>query len=371
MRDWVVVRTSGAPRRIGIEHGRAAADLVKSNLDLYFRRFAAEWGLSRDVVLERAQAYAEVIRRSDPAYAEMVEGVAEGSGQSSLDVYALNVRYEIMYSEYARMGKLRETAPSPDGCTAVGLLPDRTSEGRLLMAQNWDWIPGVHPILLQVRPGDGPEVLAFTEAGIVGPKIGVNDRGIGLLINGLVSNADAWDRLGLPFHVRCWRILTSTTFGDARRHALDGRGSCSANFMIGQTVNGVTHLADFETSPRGAVELLPRGGALVHANHFLRGEEQGIQEPLLSERPSTLQRHGRMEHLLGGTVVNTDVLKGFLRDHTGRPNSICRHPDESLPPSEHYETVVSVVLDPQERAIHVAHGNPCRSEYRTVTLRLS
>src|SRR5207249_7584708 len=55
-------------------------------------------------------------------------------------------------------------------------------------------IPQVEGLFLKIRPETGPQVLCFTEAGVVGGKIGMNSEGIGLAINGLVSNRDNWER---------------------------------------------------------------------------------------------------------------------------------------------------------------------------------
>jgi isopenicillin-N N-acyltransferase-like protein len=342
------------------------ADLVASNRDLYFARFRQEWGLPRKTILERARAFEAVIDREAPEYAEMMEGVAEGSGVPLPEVVALNARYEIVYSEYSRRGRAAAPARIPSGCTALGLLPERTREGHLLIAQNWDWIPGVRPILLRIAMEGGPGVLAFSEAGIVGPKIGLNAACLGLAINGLVSDADTWDGAGLPFHVRCWRILRAPNLEDALRVIRTNPGPCSANFLLGHASNGRVRLFDVESSPKGTVLLEPEGGALVHANHFRRGGKLGISQPLLAERESTFLRDRRMRALVDRSRTRQlamDEVAETLKDHEGHPNSICRHPDPALPPAERYGTLVSIVMDLHSRTLHISSGNPCAADY--------
>jgi len=235
------------------------------------------------------------------------------------------------------------------------------------MAQNWDWISGVRGIVLETHVDGKPGTLAFTEAGIVGAKIGLNDAGVGLLINGLVSNLDAWDRLGMPFHVRCWRILQATSLDEAVRTVREPPGSCSSNFLIGHAGSGAARVLDLEASPAGVAEIPPEAGVLVHANHFCRAKELGVWEPLLEERTSTYLRHRRMEELLTGTTRRTpfsvEDVKSYLRDHEGRPNSICRHPETERAPSEWYETVASVILDMNARRLMMANGSPCEMGY--------
>lgn len=361
------VRAAGNPREIGEAHGRAAKGLIAENVALYARRFREEWGLARDAVLDRARRYERVIRDADEGYAEAMRGIADASEQDILDIIALNVRYEIVYSAYSEKGRAEAMARPPSGCTAVALLPERTDNGHLMMAQNWDWISGVRGLVLQCRLDGHPEILAFTEAGIVGAKIGLNGAGVGLLINGLVSNEDAWDRLGAPFHVRCWQILRATDLGAAADVVKTAKPSCSSNFLIGEAGDGSARALDLEASPVGVAEIIPTAGTLVHANHFCRPKELGIWEPLLEERTSTFRRHRRMEELLAargrsGKVSMAD-LKAFLRDHEGRPNSICRHPERERREAEWYETIASIILDVTSRRLLIANGSPCEVAY--------
>lgn len=366
------VRAAGSPKEVGEAHGRAAKALIAENIALYFRRFREEWGLSREAVLDRTRRYERVIRDADAGYAEAMEGVAVASNQDIRDVVALNVRYEIVYSAYSEKGRAEAAVRAPSGCTAFALLPERTSNGHLIMAQNWDWISGVRGIILETHLDGKPGILGFTEAGIVGAKIGFNEAGVGLLINGLVSNLDAWDRLAMPFHVRCGRILQARDLDEAARTVREATGSCSSNFLIGEAGNRAARVVDLEASPDGVAEIPPSEGALVHANHFCRASELGLWEPLLEERTSTFLRHRRMEELLTAvsraTKISLADVKSYLRDHEGRPNSICRHPEAQRPASEWYETVASIILDVTSRRLLVANGAPCEAGYASFRL---
>ena len=66
--------------------------------------------------------------------------------------------------------------------------------------------------------------------------------------------------------------------------------------------------------------------------------------------------------------MHLDDLKGILRDHDGRPDSICRHVNESRPPNERYETVASAILDVDAREMFIASGPPCTARYRRYSL---
>jgi len=229
------------------------------------------------------------------------------------------------------------------------------------MGQNWDWIPQVEGLILHVREG-GCELICFTEAGIVGGKVGLSSRGLGLAINGLISADDDWSRLGKPFHVRCYEILRARDLDEAVRIITQGERSCSANFLLAQVDS---HMVDIEAAPLATRLLTPQRGFLAHTNHFLDPGALGVVEPPTEKRPYSQHRLERMNQLLSSKrPLSVSDLKSYLCDHDGYPHSICHHIDEREPPEEHYQTVVSVVMDLHERSISISAGPPCENEYK-------
>src|SRR5437879_13125552 len=98
-----VLTLKGAPRQIGYDHGKKARPEIEHNLEVYFRRFKSETELSHDVAVRRAAKFLEVINKVSPEYAETMKGVAAGSSEEILDITALNVRYELMYSQFSKI----------------------------------------------------------------------------------------------------------------------------------------------------------------------------------------------------------------------------------------------------------------------------
>ena len=242
------------------------------------------------------------------------------------------------------------------------------------MAQNWDWIPEVKGLFLKVRNENGPDTLSFTEAGVVGGKIGLNSEGLGLLINGIVSSKDDWARLKKPFHVRCWEILRSKTLAGAKAIIEQGHRNCSANFILGQQKSAKSgRVIDIETAPEAVCELRPDRGAVAHTNHFSNPRILGVRQVLDEERLSTLQRYRRIQKLLDGSVrvgrkLGIADAKDMLRDHYGKPESVCRHSNMKLPEYERYETVVSVIMDLPGKKMWATTGTPCSTEYQSMSL---
>jgi isopenicillin-N N-acyltransferase like protein len=366
-----LIRLTGGSNEQGQQHGRMAKERIARNVDIYRRKIRDWSGVTEDELRRRSEAYHRVIERASPQYTAAMEGIAAGSGEDLLDIVAINVRYELLYSEFARVGMETPAARStPGGCTSFAIRPERSANRHMLLGQNWDWIPEIQGILVRAETSQMP-YLAFTEAGIAGAKIGLNAAKLGLAVNGLVSNRDLWSHLRTPFHVRCWEILASRTLEDAKASVVESERSCSANFLIAQAGNqgGVV---DIEAAPERSCQLTPQDGRLVHTNHFLDPEALGISQPLAGDRPSTYRRRERATSMLGTSGkdgrTSIDDLMELLRDHDGGQLSICRHQDPDRPAHDRYETVVSVVMDLDDRVMFVASGPPCTSEYERFEL---
>lgn len=361
----------GAPYDAGLLHGRQACDLIAENLKIYYDRFQREAKLTPQQVRERAEQYLRVIDRAEPAYGEAMRGVSDGAGIPLVEIAVLNARYEILYSQYSTINQATAAGISAGGCTAFAVLPEASADGHLYLGQNWDWFPQVRGVMLRVRRPDGFSLVAFTEAGIVGGKIGMNSLGLGLVINGLLSSRDDWSRLRTPFHLRTWRILHAPTLEGAVQVITAEERSCSANFLLGQA-NGHAQVVNIEAAPEASCVLAPEDGLLAHANHFTDPEALQIWQPLAEEKTSTYQRAARMHHLLRqgkeSGALHGEGLMTILRDHGGHPDSVCRHPNPHLPEEERVETVVSVLEDLTARRMYVAGGTPCETPFQEIAL---
>lgn len=373
---------TGSPVERGRTHGERFADAVASNVELYRERFAHE-GVDVDAVREHAAEYVDLIDRERPAYAAEMRGVAEGSGVPLADVAMLNVRWEVIYPAWkdqteAEPGgdataadegerEKRRGDPPVDGCTSFGVAPPATADGRTYVGQNWDWLASVvdNVFLMEVRRDDAPDFLAMTEAGIVGGKVGVNEHGIGLAVNGLISAEDGTNELRIPYHVRFRDVLDADRFDDALRPVVETDRVCSANVLLGHADGEVI---DLEAAPDLVNPLYPEEGVLTHSNHFETDAVESVNE---RRGPSTLYRGPRLRRLLADAAeegIEPADVQAALRDHFGRPASICSHVDESLPEVEHGQTNASFVIDLEGRRLLGQRGPPCRGEYREYAL---
>jgi isopenicillin-N N-acyltransferase-like protein len=346
------VRISGSPYDQGLTQGRALADAIAHNLEVYFRRFEVEGKLPPAEARQRGEVYLKAIRRQSPAYAQGIEGIAAGSGQSLVDIATLNVRYEILYHQFGREAQ--------DGCTAFALLPHHSADGALWMGQNWDWIEDAKGALQHVTEPDGTRVLAFTEAGIFGGKIGLNSHGLGLCINGLVSEGDDWAGLGRPFHLRTYEALRSRTLAEAEAKVSAPPRTTSGNFLLGQGEVAV----DLELSPAKVVRWQDER-QLVHANHFLDPQTHGIKVPPIEWLDRSGHRHRRLEERLRQVEKpGLADLQEALRDRDGAPYAVCRTASaEEYELGEPYRTVASVIMNLRSLELWISDGPPHENPY--------
>lgn len=349
-----IVHVAGEPFEQGRQHGLALADQVAHNLEVYFDRFWREGKLGPAEARARAARYLPLLQPLP--YFAALRGVAEGARQPLLDVLMLNVRYELLYYQYGVCG-----IGGADGCTAFAVLPEASANGHLLLGQNWDWIPEVKGAVLHTREPDGLETLSFTEAGIVGGKIGLNSAGLGLAINGLMTTVDDWSRLVSPFHVRCYDILRQRRLADAVAAVADGNRACSANFLIAQTPD---QALDLEAAPDRVRQIGPVSGRLVHSNHFLDPAALAVEEPVTERRPHSYWRQDRLAAVLAARVpVSVGDLEVALRDHDHYPDSVCRHENRDDPPEEWLISVTSAIMDLAELTVRLTDGPPCEHLY--------
>jgi len=362
-----VLHLTGSAYDQGIQHGQALQDQIGHNLEVYFARFEQEAGVTKPEALRRASRYAGAIAGQNPAYFDGMRGVADGSGFPLEEIAALQVRYEILYFQWGKNASASPTSEDVDGCTAFAVLPEAAANGHLLVGQNWDWIPEVKGAVVHTSDPDGMEVLAFTEAGIVGGKIGFNSAGVALAINGMMSTDDDWSTLAKPFHVRCYEILRSRDFDSAVAVVTSESRACSTNFLIAQTPGKVV---DIEAAPSTLRLLECEGGCLVHTNNFTDPGDIGVAEPPNPKREFSKGRRSRMGELLAQhDKVSIADIQTDLQDHLRYPYGICRHAAVGLePPEKHAITVTAVIMDVTDKTLMLTDGVPCENPFQTVTL---
>lgn len=367
----------GGPHERGAEHGEAFADEIRHNVDTYLDVFEGR-GIDTGRARDLAAGFVPRIEEANAAYAAEMEGVADGSGVPIEDVALINVRYEVMYNAYtddagegagenedAGEPTDAEAASAVDGCTSYGVAPEASANGHTYVGQNWDWLPAVETFLMEVRREGGPDFLAVTEAGMVGGKFGLNERGVGYAVNGLATPEDGEHPFRKPTHVRGREILDAERFDAAIEPVIATDRPGSRNYLLGHAEG---ELIDLETAPEVVNYRYPEDGLITHANHF--EDRTRVESRLERHSPHSLVRGARMRRLLEREAGEIDpgTLKAALRDDFCHPKGICRYATDEAGTQGDFHTKASVVMDLTERTLLLTDGPPREAEYREYRL---
>ncbi len=353
-----VVNVFGSHYNMGLQYGKVAETMIRTNVDYYAKRFNAAKGLSKSEVIEKGKEFGKVIHEYNGKIGSMLDGIADAISLPRPLIYALNARTEIMY------GYQHED----DGCTSATIMPGATKKGNIILGQNWDWHAELrdNSVLLHSLDDDGHEILTLAEAGMVA-KTGMNSKGIGICTNLIVCD-EAPRQLGVPHHVLLRGALESVNFDEALRSITSPGRSSSANFMLADAGG---EAIDIEITPNNFGYLLPQDYLLIHSNHFISGVEVNDVRKGISKL--TLVRPERVRHILedkrNARQVTVEDFQAAFRDHFSYPSGVCRHPVPGEEESENSETLFSIIMDLAERVLSIAKGPPCEHDYIAFELK--
>lgn len=358
-----VLRLAGSAREIGEQYGTLARTRILRGHEAYAGVYDHAAGWKWDQARAHAESFVEPIEAFSPRSMDQIRGIAAGSGLDALDVLAMNLRTEILYAGKARAAR-SELSQRPGECTVFTFLE---SDGRRIVAQNWDWVPFAADtvVLLEVEPDDGPAYATIVEAGLLA-KFGLNELGVAVATNALVSSADVGTP-AVPYHVMLHALLSSRDAAGARAMLAGTQRSSSANYLVADRTGTAF---DAETRPGGEESITwTDAGAteLVHTNHFSDTREMplGIADLGPHVMPDSAHRYRRAT----GSVTappgrnGRHTAKALMIDHDGFPDSICCHPNARDHPLDRGMTVAAALIDPVGLSMEIAVGNPCEDRW--------
>jgi len=344
-----------APHERGIELGERFADRIAGTVESYRRLFAARATVPFDVDDWSTRAWV-AIQRKTPEYAEEIAGIAAGARLPVEQVASINARTELL------------VAANPTGlseCSTVVSLPP----GRPPVAvQTWDWYDAMSDgwFVWTIPHPDGRVVRTVTEYGMLA-KIGVNDRGVGVMLNMLHHRNDADEvatgEVGYPVHLLSRAVLDrAATTEEAVRIASAERTSASTSLtVVDERRNAVT----IELFPGGPGLLEPTDGVLVRTNHFV--SDAGRDGCLASTiGPSTALRRDHLVEAFDGHPPRDAAEVVDTMTHHLPDGGVCRHPYTELDPVLWTRTLATVAIDVTERSLDVRADGPCGHRFLPV-----
>lgn len=359
-----IISISGSPFNLGYEHGRQAKAAIQRSFNFYLTYWDYIYNVERDRFMKDAQKFIPYIEKLDSELIEELHGVAEGSELQFEEILAMNVRYELNYA-YMSSASART---AQEGCTSFAITPEATEDNHTYVGQNWDYKPQIKEssIILRINQKNKPSIILPTEAGVIGHKGGFNSEGIGICLNLLRCERDAFQP-GVPVNLKVRGLLNSKSLPDCIKILMSFEGPNSINILIAHRDG---EAIDVECTPDDEYFIHPKSGILTHSNHFLSPYFR-IKDTGKVLLPDTVIRNDRAFRLLMARRANLkfDTIKEVLMDHFGFPNSICRHPDERLNPYEQWESLSSIIINLSEGKMFYTFGQPCSNPYLSIAMK--
>lgn len=346
-----LIELSGTAYERGLQYGEEVKESI-NRLVNYLWGLLKKKGLSKNQVLACVRKHIPYIEEYSKEIAKELKGIAKGSGRMYEEIILESMHEEI-------------SAFTTSGCTAFAATGQATLKGETYLGQNWDesmepdfYWNGNMPILRSVRPDSGPSYLAWAYPGQLAGA-GLNANGIGLSWNS-VQRLEF--KVGVPTYLIIPEILRQKTIGDALGAIMKAsRAGCFSFFLCDET-----EICNIEATPSD-VDIYAPPKYLAHANHYVLKKFYSKQDMSKIEeyrQASSFIRQERMNRLLHNNCGNIDlkVCQGFLADHVNYPDSICCHPNPEI--SDKGITWNSWVMVPAKREWWIAHGNPCKNEFK-------
>lgn len=344
----IVVR--GTPYERGRTYGESCREEIGLSIKGYQRLYEDMKGISWEEARKISEYYVSLTRDFEPDYVEEMQGIADGANLDLLDIAALNVRTEIMYAQTEKAGVTE--------CTCLSVMAPATKDGHVIAAQNWDYSLLLRDsvVIVHVYQEDKPNFVMVAEgAGMIG-GIGMNDRGIAVLLNALKTPVPCH---GIPFHVRLRAMLEAETLSDA--YVKGSHAPTSVGNLIATHKDGVA--IGFEMDAETVEPLIPEDGVLMHTNHYIGPKLYLTRD--VNHMGSTYIRLQRLKTLVKecyGKITVEDIMR-MLSDHAGYPYSICDHEDPKYPVALRDATNFAIIMDLTDNCIYLAPGNPCENPF--------
>jgi len=357
------VSRPASPAERGREFGAAQAGLVAHTLARYRELFHAAHGLEPGQIAELGARVEASLREDWPGLADEIAGIAAGAGVDVRELFAANARTEILAG-----------AAAPE-CSVLGALPERTADGSLLLAQNWDWHPALAPsrVLWTIAGPDGRWLTTLTEAGILA-KVGLNSSGLGVVLNILYNSLDGGVG-GLPVHLLLRLLLAEcddlpSALALLRQATMTASSCITVGWQPPPGDPAAAGLVSAELSPGGPRFVWPAGGLLLHTNHFCPAPPAG-QDRFARDYPDTLARLADLRAMAGDGPVSAALIQAALRSHHDAPLSVCCHGEQAEVFGDQAATLASVIMDLGRQELTLAAGQPCTVPYERVELPLA
>lgn len=349
----LVVR--GTPQQLGEGHGAAFApqirDFVPMRFDATMEYLATLGHTSVGPLVDVGRQCLAVYMHWHPqGFAEHV-AIARAAGVDPIELFTAANMTDVR--DVLALGA-REVAQVPadaEGCSAVLLPPDFTSEGVAIGAQTWDLNPQDLEYVVAIRriPDEAPQTWSVTCTGCLS-LVGLNDAGLAV---GTTNIKTRGSKPGVGYMGILHRMLGSRTFDDAARLCETAPRAAAHTYWLASE----DRLSEWETTAWSAIRRDATTAPIARTNHCLVPEhsEREGEGPTSSSRA----RLGRLQERLASPGHDVATLRELFADRSDGVDSINRFAEDDQGTS----TNSCVIAIPARRELFACRGSADRGAW--------
>jgi isopenicillin-N N-acyltransferase like protein len=366
--DLKVIVLEGSPYERGLTHGRLLKKEILEVIGKWKAQLAAGYKVDPDEFIPRFISqtnFLPAIEKWTPGLLDEVKGMAEGAGVT----FESMLFFQLPDEEWTYAASI-----AANHCTSMGIA--RQGERPAMIAQNMDingFYNGYQTLLCIQHPLTGLESFVFTCAGLIGLN-GVNNRGLGIVVNTLSQLSPARDGLPVSFTIR--GLLEQKTPDEAIHFLYSIKHASGQNYIIG----GLEKSSCFECSANKVSPFIPIQDMPIvyHTNHPLSNDDycEEFRAWLATHDmgeirdSNSVTRFESMEKRIKGnlTALDMDDFQSVLRSSDSQQHPICA-PYIGAGETFTFGSIIMILSEKPE--IWITPGPPDLKEYLGFTFPTS
>lgn len=295
--------TGTNPRVWGHVHGETYRQQIKELAEIRLERICNEDQGKPSRVLELAASHLPVLEKYDEKLYHEFLGISEASNVDKARLVVLN-----NYTDLRDIGA--PYANELGGCSVI--YSSQTNPP--LLAQTWDIHGSAMPYPIMIKVDDA---LVFSAMGCLG-MMGLNNNGVGIVINNLVS-IDA--RVGLMWPALVRRVLREANAKNGAQIVKDAPLGSGHHYAIADERD----FFSIETSgQRNKIICEKPEPIFIHTNHCL--DDDMRKTHIIVKTSTTMQRFSRLEEIIAEETLDTpEKVRSALQEVSLPYNSLSPH----------------------------------------------
>lgn len=329
-----LIEVRGKNYEAGYQIGARCGDKINRLLESSKKKYSSVTGKPFEYFVRRGRKIAGLCMKNYSGYINEIKGITDGANVNFEEYFALNFEDEVFDFLYYK-------------CTTLFL----KNENGIYLGHNEDWSSDFIDKLyfLKLKQKGKPDVMFLS---YLGPPqfiiASLNSAGIAFTANSLFVS----HRFGIPEAIMLRSLADAKNIKEAIKDlTVKSRGMGMNSIIISKD-----KIVDIENSLNNSAIIDVKKDYFVHTNHplKLKGEHYG----------GSVIRYNRVKEMIEkSSKRDIKLIKNILSDHESS-SSICLHKGNKY----NEATLASIIIDLSKMRMLIAHGNPCRNEYKEYKL---